>query len=130
MKLKIWTIIFLVTLVAVACDQIDDACDEEKYGSALVSDFPDSLQAGVTHELKVKYIIENSCGKFVEFETIETPAQTEIKVKLMYEGCSCNLQFTEDSSYLSIKHDTAGLYLYKFYLSDGTYDTYQLNVFE
>ena len=59
MKLKIWTIIFLVTLVAVACDQIDDACDEEKYGSALVSDFPDSLQAGVTHELKVKYIIEN-----------------------------------------------------------------------
>lgn len=130
MKLKIWTIIFLVTLVAVACDQIDDACDEEKYGSALVDDFPDSIQAGVMHELEVKYIIENSCGEFVEFETTESSTFTEVKVKLMYKGCSCNLQFTEDSSYYALLHDTAGVYMYKFFLSDGTYDTYQLNVFE
>jgi hypothetical protein len=116
-------------ILTVSCDQLGDACTEEKYGSALVSEFPDSLEAGVAQDIYIKYILENSCGSFKEFEETVAENIVEIKFKARYEGCNCELQFEEDSSVYALKQDSAGTYTYKFFLGDTDYDTYNLVVF-
>lgn len=128
MKLKYLTGFFVFVLLT-GCDDIEKACTEDKYGSAIVYDFPDSVKAGTTLDLKVAYILENSCGSFTEFEEHVMGDTTEVRVKLLYEGCSCNLQFKEDSSYYPLKQDAAGTYFYKFYLGESDYDTYSLDVY-
>ncbi|MBI3133267.1 MAG: hypothetical protein HYZ14_01195 [Bacteroidetes bacterium] len=119
-----------LAVVFTACDDIEQACTEEKYGSAIVYDFPDSLPAGVSQNVKVEYILENSCGSFVEFEENIAGQTTEVRVKLLYDGCSCDLQFKEDSNYYEVKQDSVGTYLYKFYLGETDYDSYTLQVYQ
>lgn len=117
-------ILFIVT----SCDDITDSCKEEKYSSALVYDFPDTLQVGQTHELKLEYIKENSCGSFVEFEENVDGNSTEVKIKMLYEGCSCNLVFSEEERLYPILKQTAGNYSYKFWVAENDYDIYNLVV--
>ena len=129
MKKGVVVILCLVFFGVAACDDIEKVCKEEKYSSAIVDAFPDSIQAGIAYPLNIQYIIENSCGSFVEFEETKTAATTEVRVKLLYDGCSCNLEFEEDSSTYNLQHDTAGTYYYKFYLGESDYDTYSLDVY-
>ena len=102
----------------------------EKYASAIVFDFPDSLHTGTTHELKIQYIIENSCGSFVEFEDTVIGDVTEVKIKTLYEGCNCTLEFVEEERFYPIKQDSAGSYVYKFWVSETEFDTYWLEVYQ
>ena len=118
----------VLVLFCYSCDDISDSCKEEKYSSALVYDFPDTLQVGQTHDLKIEYIIENSCGSFVEFEEIMDGNTTELKIKMLYEGCSCNLVFSEEENKYPILKQTAGNYSYKFWVADNDYDIYNLVV--
>ena len=118
----------VLVLFCYSCDDISDSCKEEKYSSALVYDFPDTLQVGQTHDLKIEYIIENSCGSFVEFEEIMDGNTTEVKIKMLYEGCSCNLVFSEEENKYPILKQTAGNYSYKFWVADNDYDIYNLVV--
>lgn len=125
-----YIIIALATFIFTACSGIDDSCKEEKYGSAIVDFFPDSLQTGVTDEVSVQYVIENSCGSFVEFEETQIENTIDVRVKLLYDGCNCNLVFTEDSSFYSFKQDSAGYDYYGFYYADTDFESYQLIVYE
>jgi hypothetical protein len=125
-----YLIILLTGLFLSACSGIDDSCKEERYGSAIVDFFPDSLQAGISDEVSVQYIIENSCGSFVEFEESQTDHTIDVRVKLLYDGCNCNLVFTEDSSFYSFKQDSAGLYYYNFYYEDADFESYPLVVYQ
>ena len=118
----------VLVLFCYSCDDISDSCKEEKYSSDLVYDFPDTLQVGQTHDLKIEYIIENSCGSFVEFEEIMDGNTTEVKIKMLYEGCSCNLVFSEEENKYPILKQTAGNYSYKFWVADNDYDIYNLVV--
>jgi hypothetical protein len=120
----------LLLFIAMACDKVEDSCKEEKYAAAVVYDFPDSLLVGTTHDLKIQYIIENSCGSFVEFEDSVVNTVTEVKIKTLYEGCSCALEFTEEENFYPLVQNTPGLYTYKFWLSDTDFDTYTLHVHE
>src|SRR5688500_8059077 len=96
---RLITCFVLSMFVAVACDKVDDSCKEDKYAAAVVYDFPDSLHVGATHELKIQYIIENSCGNFVEFEESVSNTTTAVKIKTLYEGCNCTLEFKEEEKF-------------------------------
>src|SRR5688500_6210250 len=112
--------------VAVSCDKVE-ACKEDKYAAAVVYDFTDRLLVGTTHDLKIHYIIENSCGSFVEFEdTLIYAADTitQVKIKTLYEGCNCTLEFKEEEQFYPLVQNTPGTYHYKFWLSDTDFDSY------
>lgn len=123
-------VVFIGLFFLVSCKDLNNVCSEEKYSSAIVYDFPDSLKAGTEHELKVEYILENSCGSFLEFEEKQISDTTEVKIKLKYEGCSCNLQFEQKVGYYSLQQDSAGIYKYRFWVGDGEYDSFFLKVYE
>jgi len=79
----------------------------------------------MTHPLKVSYILENSCGSFVEFENEKACKKTiDVKLKLLYEGCNCDLEFFD------LKQDSAGTYTYKFFLDEKKFDAYNLEVYD
>ena len=128
MRLKFLYIIAGVTLLW-SCEPIDD-CTEEENASSIIYSFPDSLQVGTPYDLKIHYILENSCGSFLEFKDTTYDNTTEIKAVLLYEGCNCSLQFEEDSSSYSILHDQPGNYTYKFLVGATDYDSYTLTVFQ
>jgi len=123
-------ILFSIVVFIAACDKVDDVCKEEKYASAIVFDFPDSLHTGAKHELKIQYIIENSCGSFVEFEDTTINHVTEIKIKTLYEGCNCSLEFAEEEKFYPLKQDSAGSYQYKFWINETDFDIYWLEVYQ
>lgn len=123
-------ILFSVIVLVAGCDKVDDACKEEKYASAVVFDFPDSLHAGATHDLKIQYIIENSCGTFVEFEDTVIGDVTEVKIKTLYEGCNCTLEFVQEERFYPIRQDSVGSYQYKFWINETDFDTYWLEVYQ
>lgn len=127
--MRINGLIVLLAISFFSCEEIEDSCKESKTASALIYEFPDSLQVGETHNLSVHYIIENSCGSFDTFLDTTYNATTEVKVQVYYDGCNCNLEFQEDSSIYSIQHDTAGIFNYKFMIGDADFDTYMLTVY-
>lgn len=120
----------VVSAFLVACNKVDNGCKEEKYASAIVNSFPDSLQAGVMHDITVEYVIENSCGNFVELEESMSDDTVFVKVKTLYEGCNCTLEFTEEQQVLSIGQDSAGYYYYKFWIADSDYDVFSLVIYD
>lgn len=127
MKLK-YLFIVVGAFLMFSCEPIDD-CTEEEFASSIIYNFPDSLAAGTSYDLSIHYIIENSCGSFVEFTDSVFGNTTQVKAKLIYEGCNCSLQFQEDSSTYHIAHDSAGIYTYKFLVGTSDYDSYMLTVY-
>ena len=127
-KLSFIPVVFI--FFATACDKVEEGCKEEKYASAVVYDFPDSLQTGVTHDLKIEYILENSCGSFDEFEVAQVDDYTFVKLKTLYEGCNCTLEFTEAEEFFLISFSDTGTYKFKFWISDTDYDSYSLIIYE
>lgn len=123
-------IFIFLALICFSCDDISNSCKEEKYSSAIVYDFPDTLQVGQTHNLKIEYIKENSCGSFVEFEELVTGNSTEVKIKMLYEGCTCNQVFSQEEQAYAIKKDSAGSYSYKFWVTENEYDMFNVVVVE
>lgn len=124
-------IVLLIAVIFVGCDEIEDACTEEKFASAIIYDFPDSLLISENHFVQINFIAENSCGEFADFEINEVSSNvTEVKIKMLYEGCNCALEFTEDSVNFPITLDSAGIYYFKFYNGDSGFDTYQLTAYE
>jgi hypothetical protein len=126
---------FLIIIICVigfvaSCDKVVDSCEEEKYASSVVFDFPDSLQMGTTHELKIQYIIENSCGSFVEFEDTVIGDVVEVRIKTLYEGCNCTLEFAQEEKFYQLRQDSAGSYQYKFWINETDFDTYWLEVYQ
>lgn len=124
---------FLIILGAaffvVCCTKVGEPCDETKFASAVVIDFPDSLNAVATHELKIQYIIENSCGSFTEFQDTTIGDVTEVKIITDYVGCNCTLEFVEEERFYPLHHDSTGTYHYKFWMSETEFDEYTLTVF-
>lgn len=116
-----------ITFLA-SCDEVGDMCTETKDGSALVSYFPDSLIAGESEEIYLNYIIENSCGDFDKIEETQIDSIVDVRLKVKYEGCNCNLEFVEDSVLYNIKQDSTGIYEYRFYLGETDYESYFLEV--
>lgn len=125
---KFYLSIFILAFVIQSCQPITEVCEEEKDASAIIYTFPDSIYAGVGYDLSVHYIIENSCGTFLAFDDSVYDNTTEVKVRLNYEGCNCNLNFVEDSMNYTLFQDTAGYYNYKFYVGNTDFDSYILKV--
>lgn len=113
-----------------ACDKIETACKEEKQTACSVSEFPDSLQVGTQYDVVVDYVLESSCGSFDRFEIIEQNGRTQVKMHTKYEGCSCQLELTEQTAKFPVKFESAGYYEFSFWLSDEQWDTYILEVYQ
>jgi len=120
-------ILFVLIGLLAGCGKVGD-CKEEKYASAVVSDFPDSLHKSAAYPLKVQYIIENSCGSFVGFEETKTGNTTDVRIKTIYDGCNCTLEFSQQESFYEIKQDSVGTYHYNFWLDETDFDSYTLTV--
>lgn len=128
MNYKRLIVFFLIAAGTFSCQQITDVCEEDKEASSIIYSFPDSIYVSTPYYLSIHYIVENSCGDLLAFKDSTYGATTEIKTMMHYEGCNCNLSFTEDSSIYVIQHDTTGEYTYKFYVGNGDFDTYLLKV--
>jgi len=122
--------ILMMLFIVTSCEEINNSCDEEKFATPIISNFPDSLQTGINYNLSVKFIIENSCGQFSEIIQENSGSTIVIKTKIKYSGCNCTLVFSEDETNLILKQEISGTYLYKFFGADGTYDTYTLVVYD
>ncbi|MCB9222857.1 MAG: hypothetical protein R2780_10960 [Crocinitomicaceae bacterium] len=105
-------------------------CSEERETAAIIGEFPDSIKADETYTLKVKYVIENSCGSFNRFEVSQMEDVFTVKLISKYEGCSCNLEFAEGSVDFDISIDFPGIYEYKFWQAEGEYDERTITVYE
>lgn len=127
MKLK-YLLFGVIAFPLLSCEPIDD-CTKEEFATSIIYNFPDSLAAGTGYDLSIHYIIENSCGSFVEFSDSIYGTTTQIKTKLLYEGCNCSLQFVEDSNTYYLVHDSAGIYTYEFLVGDSDFDSYVLTVY-
>jgi len=128
--MKNYFLIIGIVFISLGCDKIDEKCVEEKFASAIVYEFPDSLYLSATHQLKIEYVIENSCGSFVEFEDTIVDNNTEVKIKTLYEGCNCTLEFLQEEKFYPLHQDSVGKYHYKFWMSETEFDEYTLTVFE
>lgn len=130
MKKAIIAIVCLMGILS-SCE-IDGTkpCSEERTTAALVSEFPDSLKVGTIFTLDVKYVLENSCGQFDRFDVALTDNSFEVELITKYEGCSCDLEFTEEMVSYDIDIDFPGVYEYKFWQAEGDFDSRSIVIFE
>jgi hypothetical protein len=120
--------VFISIFTFLSCEE-PKVCLTDEEASSLIYDFPDSIPVGYSHDLMIHYVIENSCGSFLEFEDTAYANVVEISTMLRYDGCNCNLKFVEDSMSYQIMHDTSGTFLYKFSIGESDFDTYSLQVY-
>lgn len=120
--------LLLLAFTFLACEDPND-CLEDESASSIVYSFPDSIPATIPFDLKIHYVIENSCGSFLEFDDTAYNNVVQIKTMLRYEGCNCDLQFVEDSMSYQMLHDTVGTFLYKFSIGETDFDTHSLIVY-
>ena len=129
MKKLIFSILALA-FFSVSCEKIEDACESEKNSSALVFDFPDSIQVDTSETIEINYVLDNGCGSFEELEVENSDFYSyEIKVKTKYQGCNCTANFVEGKVDFVINMSHPGIYEFKFWVADGDYDTYSLKVY-
>ncbi len=121
-------LLIVVLFAFFACEETK-VCLNDEAASSIIHAFPDSIPVAVTHDLKVHYLIENSCGSFLEFDDTASGNIVEITTMLRYEGCNCALEFVEDSMLYQMKHDTAGTFLYKFSIGETDFDTHAVLVY-
>lgn len=127
---KLIFILGVVGALTMACEKIEEGCAQEKPASALVFDFPDSIKIYESHPIKVRYVLDNNCGDFKDFEVSANGNDYEVKLMTKYEGCQCEPEFIEGETEYEIRIDFPGTYKFKFWLSNNDYDTYSLTVFE
>ncbi len=127
MKKLIITIVCLAA-IAMSCKKGNTVCEETVKTATLVIDFPDSVQANEQFRLDVKYILDNSCGKFDSYDVNQVDNITQITMYAKYEGCNCNLQFVEGEGQFDIMIGQQGLYEYQFWIAENEWDTYSLKV--
>lgn len=131
MNKVIVVILALLTIGFASCEE-DGAkpCTEDVTTASVLSDFPDSLKVGTTQTVSIQYVLENSCGEFDHFNVTNTDKTFEVEMITKYEGCNCNLEFSEESIDFDINIDFPGIYEYSFWLADGDYDTRSIKIFE
>lgn len=125
-------IILGICLFAFAACQEDGAkpCSETKPAAAIINDFPDSLKVGVSVEINIQYVLENSCGNFDRFDITSSNKNFEVKLITKYEGCNCNLEFKEADRNFEIQVDFPGVYTYNFWQADGDFDVRSIKIYE
>ena len=122
--------ILTIAVVFTSCEEIEDACASEKPASAIIFEFPDSIEASETYELNVQYVLDNNCGSFDKFDIVAFDHAYEVKLMTKYEGCNCNMEFQEESVDFDVRVDEPGVYEFKFWLADNDFDTYSLKVYD
>lgn len=127
MKLK-YISILIALFTFFACEE-PKVCLNDEEASSIVYEFPDSIPAAYSHDLMIHYVIENSCGSFLEFDDTAFGNVVEITTMLRYDGCNCALEFVEDSMTYQMFHDTAGTFLYKFSIGESDFDSHSLIVY-
>lgn len=127
MRLKYISILVLL-FTFFACEEPNDCLNDES-ASSIIYEFPDSIPVASTYNFMIHYVIENSCGSFLEFDDTAYGNVVEITTMLRYEGCNCALEFVEDSMSYQMMHDTAGTFLYKFSIGASDFDTHSLLVY-
>jgi hypothetical protein len=127
MKVK-YISILIALFTFFACEE-PNVCSNEEEASSIIYEFPDSIPAAYSHDLMIHYVLENSCGSFLEFDDTAYGNVVEITTMLRYEGCNCALEFVEDSMAYPMMHDTAGTFLYKFSIGESDFDTHSLLVY-
>lgn len=127
MKVK-YIFILVAMFVLLACEETK-VCMNDDAASSIIYDFPDSIPAAYSYDLMIHYVIENSCGSFLEFDDTAYGNVVEITTMLRYEGCNCALEFVEDSASYQMLHDTAGTFLYKFSIGESDFDTHSVLVY-
>ncbi len=120
--------LFATLFTFLSCEE-PNICQNDEVASSIIYSFPDSIPAAAMHDLKIHYLIENSCGSFLEFDDTAYGNIVEVTTMLRYEGCNCALEFVEDSMSYQIQHDTAGTFLYKFSIGESDFDTHSLLVY-
>lgn len=120
--------LFAALFTFFSCEEAN-VCLNDDAASSIIYEFPDSIPAAYSHDLMIHFVIENSCGSFLEFDDTAYGNVVEITTMLRYEGCNCTLEFVEDSMSYQIMHDTAGTFLYKFSIGETDFDTHSLIVY-
>ncbi|MBD3638138.1 MAG: hypothetical protein HUJ25_12370 [Crocinitomicaceae bacterium] len=128
---KTYTVILALCVLIISACEIDGSkpCIEEKPAAAILSDFPDSLKAGDTYDLEIKFVLENSCGEFERFDVSNDEMSFDVKLMTKYEGCNCNLEFTEEVTTYKIDLDFPGVYEFNFWQSDQDFDTRTVHIY-
>jgi hypothetical protein len=130
MKRLLFIAILLAGLLQ-SCDPDNPGpCSESREAAALVTDFPDSLKVGIPHMMQIKYVLESSCGTFDYFDISQMDNSITVKLMTKYEGCNCDLQFTEHTTEFEIVIDFPGVYEYQFWQADGDYDSKTITIYE
>jgi hypothetical protein len=113
-----------------SCQPDVKPCSEERSTAAIVAESPDSLKVGDEYTLIVKYVLENSCGSFDRFDVTKTDNCYEVELMTKYEGCNCDLAYTEEAVDYTIDVDFPGTYEFKFWQADGDYDSRTIVIFQ
>lgn len=127
---KYFIIGFLVGGFLTSCIDDEKPCTEERDTAAIVTQFPDSLKVGDHYDVEISYILENSCGNFDRFEVSQMGSEIIVRMITKYEGCNCDLTFTEANTTYDITADFPGIYEYKFWQASGDYDSRTLVIYE
>lgn len=131
MKKTLFVIALGLTGILFSCDEESPKpCTEERTTASIIGEFPDSLQVGDTYDLSVQYVLDNSCGSFDRFDVSLTDQSFEVKMITKYEGCSCNLELSEETVEYEIDIDFPGTYEYRFWQADSDFDTRTLVIYQ
>lgn len=131
MKMKLLLATTLCSLCIIwSCEKQPDNCYREELTAAFINDYPDTVQVYETFLVKVNYVVDNSCGNEVVFEGETGPNMLTVKMKTIYEGCSCDDGFMEKSASHPIVFETAGTYTLKFWVGQDEYESYSIVVTE
>ncbi|UKN01828.1 hypothetical protein K6119_19075 [Paracrocinitomix mangrovi] len=131
MKKVLFGILTMMVFAVTSCELGGNKpCLEEKATATVIGEFPDSVKVGDNQKVGVKFLAENSCGEFKRFDITQSDNSFEVKLITEYEGCNCNLVFTEREVEFEIDIDFPGEYQFKFWQSDGDYDTHLVRIYE
>ncbi|MEX1003264.1 MAG: hypothetical protein WDZ35_14185 [Crocinitomicaceae bacterium] len=123
--------IFLVVVLFHSCQKDGTKpCTEEEKTAAILTAFPDSLKAGEAYDVNIKYVLDNSCGSFDRFEINSTEKSFDVKLIAEYEGCNCNIEFSEHQVEFTIDVDYPGVYEYRFWQADNDWDIRSITIYE